>query len=231
MPTAQLLRRFAVPALLLALATALVLTDTHTLLSLEAIQSRRADLAQQVAAHPLMAGVAFGALYTGAVALSLPVATVLTLLGGFLFGLVWGTLLVVTSATLGAILVFSVARGAFGEGLRRKAGALQDRFARPLAENPVGFLLFLRLVPVFPFFIVNIAPALLNVRLRTFAWTTALGILPGTAVYVNVGRSLGDLTSLRDLASPQTLLTFGLLGALALVPGLYKHYKNQRAKG
>lgn len=197
-------------------------------LDLGAVKARRLELLAVVEAHPAPAALGFVALYALVVSLSLPVAVLATLLGGFLFGPVLGTVLAVTGATAGASVVFLVARSAVGEGLRRRAGPLYERVAEGMRANALEYLLFLRLVPLFPFFLVNIVPALFEVRLRTFVIATAVGIVPGTFVYANLGRELGTISSLSDLVSPMVLLAFLLLGLVALVPVGYRRWKRRR---
>jgi len=202
----------------------------HKLLSLETLQAQKQQFQIYTNDNPLLAAGGFLGLYAVAVALSLPIATLLTLLGGFLFGKWLGTVLVVSGATIGACIIFTIAKTSLGTTLREKAGPLYDKVAANMTENAVGYLFFMRLVPLFPFVLVNIVPALFNVRLRVFAFTTFFGILPGTFVYVNVGETLGEIESLSDLVSPQTFLSFALLGVFALVPTLYKQWKKKMKK-
>lgn len=226
----QTLKRLIPLALILglmALAWSLGLQD---ILSLEAIQAQRATLLVQLEAHPILSALAYIGIYAAIVALSLPVATVLTLLGGFLFGQWVGTLLIVLGATCGATAVFLVARSALGQTLREKAGPLYQRVSKNMQQNAISYMLFMRLVPLFPFVLVNIVPALFNVRIGTYILTTAVGIIPGSFVYANLGRELGQISSLRDLASPQTLAAFALLGAFALIPMLYKKFFGRNEK-
>ncbi len=219
------------PLVLLAVAMgAVYASGLHRYFDFAQLQSQKDALRQSAAQHPATAGLAFMASYAGAVALSLPVATLLTLLGGFLFGAWWGTLYVVTGATAGATIVFLIARSTFGAALRERAGGLYDRIAANMQENAAGYMLFMRLVPLFPFFIVNIVPALFNVRLRTYVVTTFFGILPGTFVYVNLGRTLADIESLEDLVSGRTAAAFALLGLFALVPVIYKQWKKKNER-
>jgi uncharacterized membrane protein YdjX (TVP38/TMEM64 family) len=222
-------RGWIILIVLAVLALAAHLSGIADLLSLENVQARRNDLLTLVAAHPIIAPIAFVALYVLIVSLSLPVAVVATLLGGFLFGPVLGTLCVVVAATAGATIVFLVARTSVGEGLRRKAGPLYERVAAGMRENAFEYLLFLRIVPLFPFFLVNILPALFDVRLRTFVLATFVGIIPGTFVYANLGRELGTISSLGDLVSLKLFLAFLLLGAVALIPAAYKAWKRRRS--
>ncbi len=203
--------------------------DWHKLLSLESLQEQKARFQGYTDANPVLSALGFLGIYAGAVSLSLPIATLLTLLGGFLFGKWVGTLLVVSGATIGACVIFTIAKTSLGTTLREKAGSLYNKIAHNMKENAVGYLLFMRLVPLFPFVLVNIVPALFNVPLRIFALTTFFGILPGTFVFVNVGETLGEIESLKDLVSTQTLLAFGLLGVFALIPTLYKQWKNKKS--
>ncbi len=167
-------------------------------------------------------------LYITVVALSLPLASFITLTGGFLFGLFVGTAVITVSATLGATIIFLIAKSSVGETLRDKAGKLYARIEKDMNENAAGYLLFLRLVPLFPFFLVNIAPALFNIKTRTYMWTTFVGILPGTAVFVNVGQSLGQVENPADLISSKIIAAIALLGLFALIPTLYQKFKRTK---
>ncbi len=212
-------------AALMAIAFA---TGVHEKLNIETLQEHKGELLSNVAEHPFLSSLAFIAAYVASVALSLPIATVLTLAGGFLFGKWLGTLYVVSAATLGAAIIFLIAKTSLGETLREKAGSLYQRIEGNMKDNAAGYLLFMRLVPIFPFFLVNIVPALFNVRLRTFVITTFLGIIPGSFVFVNLGKQLGEIENLKDLVSGETLLAFALLGCFALIPTLYKQFKNKK---
>lgn len=166
--------------------------------------------------------------YAATVALSLPTALLLSLLGGALFGPLYGTLHVIIGATLGATIIFLAARSALGNVLRARANKFYDKVKNEMAENAISYMLFLRLVPVFPFFVVNILPALFQVKLRDFIWTTAIGILPGTFVYVNLGTQLAEINNLSDLISTDLLLAFTLLGILALTPTIIKKIRGKK---
>ena len=178
--------------------------------------------------HFTVSIIGFGLLYATIVALSLPFASLMTLSGGFLFGLIWGGLIVSISATLGATIIFLIAKTSFGTFLREKAGTLYSRVEQDTNENAVSYLLFLRLVPLFPFFLVNILPALFNVKTRTYIITTFLGILPGTLVYVNVGRSLGEVENPSDLISSDIIIAIALLGVFAIIPVIYQKYRKRK---
>lgn len=197
-------------------------------ISLENIQARRDQLLNLVDAYPLLSLGGFVLFYALAVALSLPIATLLSLVGGFLFGRWLGTLVVVIGATIGATGIFLIARTALGRTLREKASPLYQRVVDNMANNAVGYMLFMRLVPIFPFFLVNVVPAFFNVRLLPYVLTTFVGIMPGSFVYTNLGRELGTLSSLKDLMAWPTLLAFCLLGLFALTPTVYRQLRSRR---
>lgn len=221
-------RRNWIPILLLIAAMlAAHLAGLTDFLSLEAVRERRSDFLAVVEARPVLSSLVFMLVYVTVVSLSLPVASIMTLLGGFLFGPVLGTLLIVLAATMGATVIFLVARTSVGEGLREKAGPLYNRVADGMRQNAFEYLLFLRIVPLFPFFLVNILPALFDVRIRIFVLATLIGIVPGTFVYANLGRELGTISSLGDLLSIELFLAFLLLGVVALIPAAYRKWSGR----
>jgi uncharacterized membrane protein YdjX (TVP38/TMEM64 family) len=193
---------------------ALRLTGLADLLSLEALGRHREALAGFVAARLPLAIAAYVALYVAAVALSLPGAVVLTLAGGFLFGAVLGTLLTVLAATAGATLVFLLARRIFGTDALDRLGPRAARLAEGIRRDATSYLLVLRLVPLFPFFLVNLVPAFCGVRTRVFVLTTLLGIVPGTAVYSLAGAGLGEVLAAGGDFEVGRVLTPTVLGAL-----------------
>lgn len=228
------IRRF-IPLLVIALGLATFLAlglDRH--LSLEALAEHQAWLARQVEQHAFLTAAAFMAVYAVAVALSVPGAIILTLMGGFLFGPATGTAYVVLAATLGAVAVFLAARTAFGSALRAKAGPRLARFVDGFRDDALSYLLVLRLVPVFPFWLVNLAAAILGVRLGTFVLATLFGIIPGSAVYASLGNSMRELLAIGatpDLAIVFDPVIFGpLLGlaALSLLPVLLRRHRALR---
>jgi len=224
----KVIKRWAPLIILAVLMAAAYMSGLHENLSLEKLQENKEEMLQAVANNPVMTAIAFMAIYIGFVALSLPAATLLTLTGGFLFGPFFGTFYVVSAATIGATIIFFVAKTSLGTTLREKAGGLYKRIESNMKENAAGYLLFMRLVPIFPFFLVNIVPALFNVKPRTYILTTFFGIMPGSFVYVNLGGQLADIDKLGDLVSTQTLLAFALLGVFALIPTLYKQIKGKK---
>jgi uncharacterized membrane protein YdjX (TVP38/TMEM64 family) len=190
------------------------------LLSLETLRTHREMLAIWVADNVVVAGLAYVAAYVAAVAFSLPGAVFLTLAGGFLFGAAIGTLLTVTGATIGATLVFLFAKAIFGANALDRFGAPAARLADAIRRNAASYLLVLRLVPLFPFFLVNLVPAFVGVRLPVYVVTTLFGIIPGTAVFSLAGAGLGAVLDQGGALTPGSILTpeilAGLLGLAAL---------------
>jgi uncharacterized membrane protein YdjX (TVP38/TMEM64 family) len=221
---------------LAALAAGLVIffaLGLHRYLSFGALAENRDLLIRLVEDHPVTAPLAYISVYALAVAFSIPGAVVLTIAGGFLFGTWAGGLFVVVGATIGAVGVFLAARTAFGEGLRRRAGPWIARLEAGFRENALSYLLVLRLVPLFPFWLVNLVPAFLGVPLTTYALGTFVGIIPGSFVYASVGNGLGavfDAGGTPDLTiifKPEILLPIIGLSLLALIPVVYKKFKGK----
>lgn len=200
-------------------------------LNLATIKANR-DALLGFADRNLVAALAVGFLvYAGATAFSLPGGLVLSLTMGFVFGRWVGTLLVIVAATVGATLVFLAARYVFADAARSRLGALGAKINAGFTENAFSYLLFLRLVPLFPFFLVNLAPAFTSIPVRTFVLATFIGIIPGSFVFVNLGQTLGHIDSLQGLVSRETLAAFALLGVFALLPVLFKLFKSRRSNG
>jgi uncharacterized membrane protein YdjX (TVP38/TMEM64 family) len=234
-PRRHALARRIVPLALLALGVAAFLAlglDRHV--TFEALRENRAVLRESVAAHPALAPVVYMAIYAAAVAMSLPGGAVMTLAGGFLFGAILGTAYVVIAATLGAACLFIIARTALGDILRAKAGPFVRKMESGIQENALSYLLVLRLVPAFPFWVVNLVPALLGVRLSTFVLGTAIGIIPGTFVFATFGAGLGGIfdaggeVSLKAVLTPETIAGLIGLAVLALLPIAVKSLKARR---
>jgi uncharacterized membrane protein YdjX (TVP38/TMEM64 family) len=161
-------------------------------------------------------------------ALSLPGAAILSLAAGAVFGVVAGTAYAVIAATIGATLAFVVTRYLLRDTVQHRFGDRLAGMNRELAERGFNYLLFLRLVPVFPFFLINLAAGLTRLPLKTFFLATLLGIIPGGFVYVNAGASLATIDTLAGIATPRVLGSFALLGCFALLPALYARRKKGR---
>ena len=221
-------------AALVCLAVFLMAVAAHAsgatrLISLDKLLDERETLEAWVAAQPIVAALSFVGVYLLVASLAIPGALILSLFGGFLFGRWLGTALVLVGATLGGLIVFLVARTAFGESLRRRAGPLGESLAAGMRENAVEVMLFLRLVPVFPFFLVNLVAALFAVPIRVFVLTTAIGIAPAAFIYNSVGRELGTMTSLDGLLSPGAIASLLALAALSLLPIAVRRRTTARA--
>ena len=207
-------------------------------LTLDYLAESRVALKGLVAANPVTAALAFMGVYALVVALSVPAASILTIFAGFLFGWLAGGALVAVAATVGATLLFLAARTAFGDFLRDRVRGRALRLAEGFEKDAFGYLLALRLAPVFPFFVVNIAPAFFHVRLRTYLAATFLGILPGTFAYAYLGRSIdkvlteahgaGRPVSVVDFVSPQITAAFLILAAIAVLPMAARALKRRR---
>lgn len=227
-------RRFVPLALLVAgFALFFVLGLQHQL-SLETLKTHRDILEAWVEGHRAIAALIFGGLYVVIVAFSIPGAAVMTLAGGFLFGTWEGGGIVVIAATIGATIIFLATRTALADLLRARAGkriqAMEDGFRR----NAFNYLLVLRLIPVFPFFLVNLAAGLLGVRLVPYVLATALGIVPGTFVYAGLGNGLGAIfesggaPDLGLIFRPQVLWPLIGLAVLSLLPVIWRGVRGSR---
>lgn len=233
-------------ALIVGLLAALYVSGLHTYLSLDTIIAERKALAALVDANIGLAALGYTLAYIGAVAVSFPGASLLTVLGGFLFGVVLGTVFTTVGATLGASIIFLAAKTSLGEPLRERAGRFAQRFAEGFEENAFNYLLSLRLVPLFPFWLINVAPALFNVSLLTYMAATALGIVPGVIAYSLLGDGLNALIEAQEEANPgcaqagtceidlSALVTWEIVAAMvalslaALIPVAVKRIRRSR---
>ncbi|MGB7457647.1 MAG: VTT domain-containing protein [Pseudolabrys sp.] len=217
--------------------------------SLESLVRHRAAIDDFVASHRMLAIFVYVGIYITVVAVSLPGAALLTITGGFLFGIAVGASAAVISATVGATLIFLVARTALGEPLLRRAGPRATQLARGFREDAFSYLLFLRLVPAFPFFLVNLVPAFARVRLGPFVAATAIGIIPGAIVFALAGAGLDSMIAAQKnsydqciaakgadcrlvfepavVLTPQLIAALVALGLLALMPVAVKFWRTR----
>lgn len=209
-------RRIAVALVLIAAIAAFFALDLDGLLSMEVLRARQQELASLVAQHPWTAAGAYFALYVLVTALSLPGAAVLTLAGGAIFGLWRGVLLVSFASTIGATLAFLVARFLLRDAVQRRFGHRLGAINRGIEREGAFYLFALRLVPAFPYVLVNLLMALTPLRTWTFYWVSQLGMLPGTVVYVWAGTQLGAIDAPGDLVSPGLIAAFAALGLFPL---------------
>ncbi|MEH6354768.1 MAG: FAD-dependent oxidoreductase [Marinobacter sp.] len=191
--------------------------DGHKLLTLENLQANQSALAQWIDANLLLAVTAYTAIYVVVTALSLPGATIMTLAGGAFFGNLFGLAAVSVASTLGATLAFLVARFLMRDTLRERYGETIAKMDRGIKKDGAFYLATLRLVPVFPFFLINLAMGLTGMKLRTYALVSWVAMLPGTFVFVNAGTQLGQIQSTGDIVSADLLLSFALLGLFPLI--------------
>lgn len=225
-------RKKIILAALGILAVALFfLLDLGRFLSLEALKANRQALLDFQAAHPVATVAAFMAVYIIQTALSLPGATILSLTAGALFGSLLGTVWAVIAATIGATLAFLVARYLLRDAVLARFGGKLEGINRELETRGFNYLLFLRLVPIFPFFLINLAAGLTRLPLATFVVGTLIGIVPGGFVYVNAGASLATIETLAGIASPRVLGAFALLGLFALIPVVHGKWRTRCGSG
>lgn len=203
--------------------------DLGRYLTLASLKANRQALIQYYAAHQAATVAGFMALYILQTALSLPGAAILSLAAGAIFGSLAGTVYAVAAATVGATLAFAVTRYLLRDLVLEKFGPKLEGLNRELEARGFNYLLFLRLVPLFPFFLINLAAGLTRLPLRIFVPGTLIGIIPGGFVFVNAGASLATIDSLSDVASPRVLGSFALLGLFALVPVIYGKLKKKTA--
>ncbi len=203
--------------------------DLGHYLSLDELKANRDQLLAFTEANYPTAVAIFVLAYCTVVGLSLPGGAIMTLAGGFLFGSVLGTLYVNVGATVGATLAFLVARYLLRDWVEQKFGSRLVPIQEGFAKNAFSYLMTLRLIPLFPFFLVNMVSGLTRVNVGTYVAATSLGIIPGSFVFAYAGRQLGTINSLKEIVSPNVLMAFTLLGLLALVPILYKKFSGKSA--
>jgi len=239
------------PLAIIVLASIVVFAfGWHRHVSVETLVRHYGAIHAFILAHMAAALAAYGAIYVVVVVLSIPAALVMTLAGGLLFGGILGGTAAVIGATAGATIIFLIARSAFGEALARRSGPLAGKLAAGFRDDAFHYLLFLRLVPVFPFFVVNLVPALVGVRLATFVAATVIGIVPGGFAFAFAGAGLdsviraqatiynaclssgrGDCRldfDLKAAVTPELLAGLAALGAIALLPVLVRRWRARR---
>jgi uncharacterized membrane protein YdjX (TVP38/TMEM64 family) len=227
------LLRFLPLLVIVAGLGAAIALGLHKQLSFETLRAQRETLTAFVAAQPVAAVAIFLGVYIAFTALMIPGALWITIAGGFLFGLAGGSAATAVGATLGATLLFLVARTSLGEPLRRRAGPFLKKLEAGFQENPFSYMLTLRFLPVVPFPVANIAPAVLGAKLPAYVITTALGILPGVVAYTWIGSGLGaafDSGEEPNIAgfAKQLLPAFFALAAVSLAPVLIKRLRGKQ---
>jgi uncharacterized membrane protein YdjX (TVP38/TMEM64 family) len=248
---ASRLRRFAPLAVIALAMVAVFATGAYRHVSLETLVRHRMTIDAFIAAHLLAAVAAFIGTYIVAVALSVPGASLLSISGGILFGTFLGCAATVIGATIGATIIFLVAKSAVGESLVSRAGPLAAKLAQGFRQEAFNYLLFLRLVPAFPFFIVNLVSAFAGIKLTTFVAATFIGIIPATLAFSFLGAGLDSVLTAQEqpfraclaagrpdcrveldlatLVTPHLLAALVTLGLIALLPVVVKRLRARSA--
>jgi uncharacterized membrane protein YdjX (TVP38/TMEM64 family) len=209
--------RLALLVFIAALIATFFIFDLQSHLTLEALKTQQEAIGTYRSNHPVMAVAIYALIYIAVTGLSLPGAAILTLAGGAVFGLLWGTVIVSFASTIGATLAFLAARFLFRDVVKMRFGERLQAIDAGVAKDGALYLFTLRLVPVFPFFVINLVMGLTNLKTQTFYWVSQLGMLASTIVYVNAGTQLGQLESLSGILSPGLIGSFALLGIFPLI--------------
>lgn len=213
----SLIDKILTVAAMVVLLSAFFFLDLGRFLSIVALKESLSQLLAWRSAAPVVAGAVFFAIYVAVAALAVPGAAIMTVAAGALFGLGWGTALVSFASSAGAVLSFLASRFVLRDAIQARFGARLKALNDGITKDGPFYLFTLRLVPVFPFFLVNLLSGLTPMPVRTFYWVSQVGMLAGTLVFVNAGTQLGTLTSLGDILSPRLLVSFALLGIFPLV--------------
>ena len=200
-----------------ALIAAFFLFGLGRFFSLDYLKSQKVALDAWYLAHPWRTALGYFSVYVAVTGLSLPGAAILTLAGGAVFGVLWGTVIVSFASSIGATLAFLASRYLFRDAIQRKLGDKLSAVNAGVQREGAFYLFTLRLVPAFPFFAINLLMGLTPMRTRTFYWVSQAGMLLGTVVYVNAGTQLARIGSLKDILSPGLLISFALLGIFPLI--------------
>lgn len=225
------IKRFIPIIILIAGLILAIVFDLDKYLSFEAIGEHYGQLRNHIDQQLLLSLFLLCMTYAVLVAFSIPGASILSLLYGALLGTWVAGSLVVIAATIGASLIFLAARYALQDSLKKRAGPWLNKMSEGFNENAVSYMLFLRLVPAFPFFVVNLVPAFMGVSLRVFVLTTFFGIIPGTFVFASIGNGIGSILeagqspNMDSLITMEILLPLAALGVLSLIPIIYKRVK------
>lgn len=245
-PKTSIWRKLLPAFILVALAVAFFQSGLAQYISFDELAINYASITQFVSDQPLLAYLVAGAIYFLAVAIAFPAAWIFTVAYGLVFGLVPASFLVIISATLGACALYFVSGTLLTDFFRERAGKRLNIMAEGFRKNEVSYMFFLRLTPVFPFLLVNALPAVLGVSFITFAWTTALGIIPGTVAYISAGEGLRSVIAERatacaaniapcgtplspsDLITREILIASALLALVSLLPIAVKKWRSRK---
>jgi uncharacterized membrane protein YdjX (TVP38/TMEM64 family) len=220
-------KKIIIVVIFVLIIAAIKFFNLDTYFTFENLKAQKEVLSNFVSENYIYSILLFISLYIVSVAFMIPIATVLTLSGGFLFGSLFGVIYVNIGATLGAILAFLFARYIVGDKVQAKYEKQLSKFNKELEANKYQYLFSLRFLPIFPFFLVNFLCGVTKLDLKTFIITTALGILPGSFVYTYAGNQLSRINSIKDIFSRNILYAFILLGVITLIPVVIKKLKKQ----
>lgn len=222
--------RWVVIGVIAALIAAFFVFDLGRFLSLEQLRASKSALDAYRDAHPVLASAAYFGTYVAVTALSVPGAAILTLAGGAIFGLLWGVLLVSFASSIGATLAFLTSRFLLRDAIQKRFGDKLKAINKGVERDGAFYLFTLRLLPVFPFFVVNLVMGLTPIRARTFYWVSQVGMLPLTAVFVNAGTELAKIEKIKDIVSPTLLVSLVLIGLFPLIARKVVEKINARRK-
>lgn len=230
----QKIKRYLPLAVIILLVIVVYATGVTHYLTFESLKKYYMSIQSYAEQHAVLTPFLFILIYIALTALSIPGAVFLSLLGGFIFSQPFSTLYVVFSATIGAALLFLAARFALRDFFKKKAGPTLKKMEKGFKENAVSYLLFLRFVPIFPFWLVNLAPAFFQVSLATFIWTTFVGIIPGSFVFTEAGSGIAEIFEKNESFSVSALFNTKVkialigLGIISLIPIVYKKIKKKK---
>lgn len=203
--------------IVIILISAFFTFDLQQYLTLDALKSQQDVIESYRTDYPDLTIIIYALAYVAMTGLSLPGATILTLAGGAVFGLLWGTVIVSFASTIGATLAFLAARFLFRDAVNSRFGSRIQAIDEGIERDGAFYLFTLRLVPIFPFFMINLSMGLTTLKVNTFYWVSQIGMLAGTIVYVNAGTQLAKIESLADILSPALIGSFVLLGIFPLM--------------
>lgn len=222
--------RWAALAALAVLIGAFFALGLHHHFTLENLRASREAIVRYRDAEPLLASLAFVGIYVGVTALSLPGAFIMTITGGAIFGLPWGVVMASFASAIGATLAFLTSRFILHDWIQQRFGDRLQAINRGIRRDGVFYLISLRLIPIFPFFIINVLMGLTPIRVRTFYWASQVGMLPLTVVIVNAGTELAKIDNLKDILSPTLLVSMALIGLFPLVARKVVEKINERRR-
>jgi len=227
-------KQFIPIGIILVFMGIIYLLATLDIIDLEIIKKQHIAIKETVLKYRILSPILFILAYIFIVALSIPIGSFVTMFGGYLFSPILGTIYVVIGATIGASIIFLAARYALSSFFRKKAGSFIEKLQKGFQKNSINYLLFLRLVPLFPFWALNISLAFLNVTLFNYMWTCLVGIIPGTFIYASAGSGLGEILAMGGKVDITTIFNWKLrlaligIALIVLLPVIYKKFHKRK---